>query len=325
MHYPNVVSTFFNNKWAIMPEVMPKLVQVVNNWAVGVKLDKNAAAEAAAAGRPRKLEAVDGNVAVLPVFGIIAQRLTMEQELSEGGTSTEAMGMAFDRLIADSSIGAIVLNIDSPGGSVYGVEELGDKIFKARGTKPIYAVANSLAASAAYWIGTAADKLFVTPSGEVGSVGVLAMHVDFSTFNEKMGVNPTYIHAGKYKVEGHSDAPLDDEAKAAIQASVDGYYESFTNAVAKHRGVSQKDVKSGFGEGRVVRAAQASEMGMADGVKTLEAVLGEMTRNQKPAVRRTASGFREKLELHRKHHVATRMLPPSGVAIPFGINREKKE
>lgn len=301
MHYHNVVGTFFDNKWAMMPEVMPKLVQVVNRWAVGVKLDKEAAAEVVAAGRPRKLETVDGNVAVLPVFGVIAQRLSMMSELSEGGTSTEMLGATFDRAMADSSIGAIVLNIDSPGGSVYGVEELANKIYNARGTKPIYAVANSLAASAAYWIGTAADKLFVTPSGEVGSVGVLAMHVDYSNFNEKMGVTPTYIHAGKYKVEGHSDAPLNDEAKEAIQASVDGYYDSFTGAVAKHRGVSQRDVKSGFGEGRVVRAAKAAEMGMADGVKTLEEVLKEMTRNQKPAVKRTASGFKEKMELHRKH------------------------
>ena len=87
---------------------------------------------------------------------------------------TEAFGAAFDRAAADSSIGAIVLNIDSPGGSVYGVEELADKIYKARGTKPVYAVANSLAASAAYWIGSAASQLYVTPSGEVGSIGVLA-------------------------------------------------------------------------------------------------------------------------------------------------------
>jgi signal peptide peptidase SppA len=301
MHYHNVVGTFFDNKWAIMPEVMPKLVQVVNRWAAGVKLDKEAAAEAVAAGRPRKLEAVSGNVAVLPLFGIVAQRLSMMAELSEGGTSTEMFGAAFDRLLGDSSVGAIVLNIDSPGGSVYGVEELANKIYSARGTKPIYAVANSLAASAAYWIGTAADRLFVTPSGEVGSVGVLAMHVDYSNFNEKMGVTPTYIHAGKYKVEGHSDAPLDDEAKRAIQASVDDYYDSFTSAIARHRGVSQRDVKSGFGEGRVVRGAKATEMGMADGVKTLEAVLGELTRSQKPAVKRTASGFKEKRELQRKH------------------------
>jgi capsid assembly protease len=298
MHYQNVVGSFFDNTWAIIPEAMPKMVQVVNRWAVGVKLDKQAVADIMA-GRPKKLESVEGGVAVLPLFGVVSQRMNMMQEISEGGTSTEMFGLAFDKAMADASVGAIVLNIDSPGGSVYGVEELGDKIYKARGTKPIYAVANSLAASAAYWIGTAADKLFVTPSGEVGSVGVLAMHVDYSKFNEAVGVNPTYIHAGKYKVEGHSDAPLDDEARRAIQESVDSYYDSFTDAVARHRGVASRDVRSGFGEGRVVRAAQAAQKGMADGVRTLESVLTEIMRGQKP--KRTASGFAEKRELSAKY------------------------
>jgi signal peptide peptidase SppA len=298
MHYQNVVGSFFDNTWAMMPEAMPKMVQVVNRWAVGVKLDKAAVAEMMA-GRPKKLEAVDGGVALLPLFGVVSQRMNMMQEISEGGTSTEMFGQAFDAAVASQSVSAIVINIDSPGGSVYGVEELSDKIYKARGTKPIYAVANSLAASAAYWIGTAADQLFVTPSGEVGSVGVLAMHVDYSKFNEAVGVNPTYIHAGKYKVEGHSDAPLDDEARQAIQASVDSYYDSFIDSISRNRAKASKDVRSGFGEGRVVRAAQAVQKGMADGVKTLEAVLGELMRGQKP--KRSASGFAEKRELAAKY------------------------
>lgn len=298
MHYHNVVGMFFDTTWAIMPESMPKLVQVVNRWAVGVKLDKEAVQEITAA-RPRKLESVEGGVAVLPLFGVVAQRMNIMQEVSEGGTSTEMFGAAFDRAIGDSTVGAVVLNIDSPGGSVYGVEELTDKIYKARGSKPIYAVANSLAASAAYWIGSAADQFFVTPSGEAGSIGVLAMHTDWSSFNEKMGVTPSYIYAGKYKVEGHSDAPLDAEAKRAIQASVDGYYDSFLSAVARNRNVSAKTVRNDFGEGRVLRAQKAAEAGMVDGVKTLETVVSELVRGNKP--RRTASGYREKKEIAAKY------------------------
>lgn len=298
MHYHNVVGSFFDNTWAIMPEAMPKLVQVVNRWALGVKLDKEAVQELVAA-RPRKLESVEGGVAVLPLFGVVAQRMNVMQEISEGGTSTEMFGAAFDKAIGDSTVGAVVLNIDSPGGSVYGVEELADKIFKARGSKPIYAVANSLAASAAYWIASAADQFFVTPSGEAGSIGVLAMHADWSQFNEKVGVTPTYVYAGKYKIEGHPDAPLDAEAKRAIQASVDGYYDSFLGAVARNRNVSSKTVRNDFGEGRVLRAKQAAEAGMVDGVKTFEAVVSELVRGNKP--RRTASGYREKKELAAKY------------------------
>lgn len=295
MQYHNVVGSFFDNTWAIMPEAMPRLVQTMNS----VRLDKDALLEIEAA-RPRKVEAVDGNVAVISVLGPMTQRMSLWQEMFSGGTSAEAVGAAFDRSMADSSVGAIVLNIDSPGGSVYGTEELADKIYNARGKgKAIVAVANSLAASALYWVGSSAEQFYVTPSGEVGSIGVLAMHTDWSSYNEKVGVNPTYIYAGKYKVEGNAEAPLDDEAKGAIQASVDSYYDSFTAAVARNRGVSQRDVKSGFGEGRVVRAKQAVEMGMADAVKTLAEVLGDMTRGQKP--RRSASGFAEKRELAAKY------------------------
>lgn len=299
MHYHNVVGSFFDNTWAIMPEAMPKLVSVVNRWAVGIKLDKEAVQEISAA-RPKKLETVEGGVAVLPLFGVVAQRLNIMQEISEGGTSTEMFGRAFDRAIADPSIGAVVLDIDSPGGSVYGVEEVAEKIYKARDVKPVYAVANSLAASAAYWIGSAAGQFFVTPSGEAGSIGVFTMHTDWSKFNETVGVTPTYIYAGKYKVEGQPDAPLADEAKAAIQSAVDSYYDSFTEGVARNRATTTKAVKGGFGEGRVVRAKQAAELGMADGVKTLEQVLGELGRNQQKT-RRTASGFQEKRDLAAKH------------------------
>jgi signal peptide peptidase SppA len=299
MHFPHTVGLFFDNTWAMMPEAMPKMVQAVNRWAIGTKLDKETVAELTA-GRPKKLEAVEGGVAVLPLFGVVAQRMNIMQEISEGGTSTEVFGAAFDRALAEPSVDAIVINIDSPGGSVYGVEELAEKIYKARSTKRIYAVANSLAASAAYWIGSAAEQFFVTPSGEAGSIGVLTMHVDYSNFNEKVGINPTYIYAGKYKVEGHGEAPLDPEARVAIQASVDSYYDSFTDAVARHRGAKQRDVKSGYGEGRVVRAKQAVELGMADGVKTFEQVIGELLRSgSKP--RRSASGFAEKRELLKKH------------------------
>lgn len=299
MHFPHVVGMFFDNTWAIMPEAMPKMVQAVNRWSVGTKLDKDTVAEIVA-GRPKKLEAVDGNVAVLPLFGVVAQRMNIMQEISEGGTSTEVFGAAFDRAMADPSVDAIVMTIDSPGGSVFGVEELADKIYKARGTKKIYAVASSLAASAAYWIGTAADQLYVTPSGQVGSIGVLCMHTDYSKFNEKVGIEPTYVFAGKYKIEGHGEAPLDPEARAAFQASVDSYYDSFTDAVARHRGAKQRDVKNGYGEGRVVRAKAAVEAGMADGVKTYEQLIGELMRTgSKP--RRSASGFAEKRELLKKH------------------------
>jgi signal peptide peptidase SppA len=277
LHYPNVVGAFFDSKWAMAPDALQRCVQVVNRWAIGVKMEKSDVAAMMEA-KAKPIRSVSGKVAVIPVFGVIHQRLSMMDELSYGGSSTEMLGRHFDAAMADSSVQAIVLNIDSPGGGVYGVQELADKIYNARGHgKQIIAVANSLAASAAYWIGSAAEQFVVTPSGEVGSIGVYAMHVDQSKLNESMGVAVNYISAGKFKIEGNPDSPLEAEARSAIQESVNVYYDGFTSAVARHRGVKQSEVKGGFGEGRVVTSDKALSLGMVDRVASFEDVVGKLT------------------------------------------------
>lgn len=272
--YRNVLNAFFGSCWAIMPDKLEAMVDVLSMRAAGESTDFDAR------DKRRPLPSVRGKVQVLPVYGVISQRMNMMMEFS-GGTSTDLLGRAFDRAVADPEIGAIVFDVDSPGGSVFGVQELATKILQARGTKPVVAVANSLAASAAYWIASAADELIVTPSGEVGSIGVYGMHMDWSGYNEKEGIKPTYVSAGKYKVEGHPDAPLGDDAKAAMQESVDTYYEAFVGGVAKARGVKASDVRSGFGEGRVVTADKAVSANMADRVATLEQILTELAGNSR--------------------------------------------
>ena len=127
--------------------------------------------------------------------------------------------------------------LDSPGGSVYGVSELADEIMNARAQKPVIAIANSLAASAAYWIGCSASELYVTPGGEVGSIGVWQAHFDYSQALAAEGVTPTLISAGKYKVEGNPYAPLGEDALGFMQSRVDDYYAVFTKSVARGRGV----------------------------------------------------------------------------------------
>jgi signal peptide peptidase SppA len=208
-------------------------------------------------------------VAVLGVYGIISQRADMFTEMS-GGTSTERLAARFRSAMADQAVKGIVLDVDSPGGGVYGVQELADEIRAARGQKPVVAVANSLSASAAYWIGTAAEELSVTPSGEVGSVGVYAAHEDVSKALETEGVKVTLVSAGRFKTEGNPFEPLSEEARAYMQTRVSDYYDAFVKAVAKGRGVSPDDVRKGFGQGRVVGAKQAVAERMADRVETLD-------------------------------------------------------
>jgi HK97 family phage major capsid protein len=262
--------------WAILPEKLDAICEFLTLRANGQRFTAAEVQARIGEGR-RDAPAQPGGIAVLPLYGVISHRIHMVEDISgPGGTSTEKFGQQLDAALADPSVSAIVLDIDSPGGSVEGVEELAAKILGARGQKRITAVANSLAASAAYWIASAADELVVTPSGMLGSIGVFTVHTDVSEAAADAGLKFTLISAGKYKVEGNMYEPLSEEARAATQEMVDEYYGAFVRGVAKGRDVSVSDVRQGFGQGRVVPARKALALGMADRVATLEQVLAKL-------------------------------------------------
>ena len=219
-----------------------------------------------------------GSIAVLPLHGILGQRMNMMLYYS-GGTSTELFAAEFNKLVNNPDIKAIVCDIDSPGGSVYGLSELADVIFAARGAKPMVAQVNSLAASAAYHIASQFPEIVVTPGADVGHIGVSMLHLNYAQQVENEGIKPYLITAGKYKHEqaqGANLVPVSDEALADWQARVDEVYGRFVSAVARGRGVKPADVRTGFGEGRVVGAAEAVKLGMADRVGTLEQTIARL-------------------------------------------------
>jgi signal peptide peptidase SppA len=210
-----------------------------------------------------------GAVAVVQIRGTIEHHASLWTMLF-GGATTEAIGAEIQALVADESVRAIVLDIDSPGGQVAGTGELADEIYKARGKKPIVALANDQACSAAYWIASAADAIYATPSAIVGSIGVYIMHQDVSKAAEDAGIAVTYIQAGKYKTEANQFEPLGDEATQHLQEIVDDDYDRFVKAVARGRGVTEATVRNGYGQGRVLTAKRAKSLGMIDGIYTLE-------------------------------------------------------
>jgi signal peptide peptidase SppA len=181
--------------------------------------------------------------------------------------------------MADDTVAQVLLDIDSPGGSVYGVQELAAEIAGAR--KPVVAVANSLAASAAYWIGSAASEFHITPGGEVGSIGVWSAHQDISQALAEAGVKVTLISAGEFKVEGNPYEPLTADALAFMQSRIDDYYAAFTKGVAKGRKVGIDAVRSDMGKGRCFGADQALSARMVDSVSTFDEVVSRMQRNIK--------------------------------------------
>src|SRR5690606_37146136 len=135
-----------------------------------------------------------GSIAVVPVRGMIEHRSSFFSEFL-GGASIEALRAALRAALADPEVAAIVLDIDSPGGTVAGITELAAELRAARSVKPIYAVANTLAASAAYWLASQATEVVATPSATVGSIGVLVVHLDQSRALDQAGITPTIIAA----------------------------------------------------------------------------------------------------------------------------------
>lgn len=223
-----------------------------------------------AAKRSARLPAVSGSVAVIPVEGV------MTPKGSWFGPGTQEIGRAFDAAVASPQIGAVVFDMDTPGGMTWGTPELAQKIYDARGAKPIVAVANHLSASAGLYVGSAASKFYVAPSGHVGSLGVYRYHIDRSKQLEGEGVKVTFIHAAPFKVEGNPFEPLSAEAKEVWQKEVDDTYQDFLEAVAKHRGVSTKVASEKFGQGRTLPAKKAIEAGLVDRMATIDTVLSEL-------------------------------------------------
>ena len=281
-----LISEFLSTPWALLPERLSAAAFVLARWNSGlpatadVMASVRADAEAISARRESTNRAGNGAIQVLPMYGVVTQRGNMADDISgPGSMSTQRFAASFRAAMADDSIGAILIDVDSPGGSVYGVQELADEIYRARSTKPVVAIANSLAASAAFWLATSASEFYVTPGGEVGSVGVYAAHQDFSKAMEANGVATTLVSAGKYKTEGNPYEPLGDEARSAMQGRIDEYYGAFTRAVARNRGVNVDAVRGGMGQGRVLGAAAAKAEGMVDGVMTFDEVVKNMSRN----------------------------------------------
>lgn len=287
---------FLSTPWALMPERLQAMTAVLSRWSQGEppsdKTMFQINADRMIRDTRKQMAAANtgSNIAVLPLYGVVTQRANMVDDISGPGcTSTQQFSAALQQLLADNSVSQILIDIDSPGGSVYGVSELAHEIIQARAQKPVIAIANSLAASAAYWIGCSASEFYVTPGGEVGSIGVWQAHFDYSKAFEEDGVKPTLISAGKFKVEGNPYVPLDEQAQAFMQSRVDDYYNAFIQAVSVGRGVSIKDVQSGMGEGRILGAQAALAQNMVDGVATFDEVLAKMQSNVRASTSRNLS------------------------------------
>ncbi len=272
MRYQRILAEVAGLPWAIEPAKGQAIAAFLTRKANGETIPEPEVAAAVAQKRP-KAKARAGEVAVIGMYGVMVQRADVFAEIS-GAVSTEAVGRMLDDAAADPGVTAVVLDIDSPGGSVHGTAELGAKVAALAKSKKVTAVANATAASGAYWVASQASELVVTPSGWVGSIGCYQMHVDRSEELRAAGVAVTLISAGERKTAGNEYAPLDAAGREEIAGWVQGYYDQFVRAVAAGRKVSMTRVREGFGRGGMVLAEAAVKEGMADRVGTLDDVLG---------------------------------------------------
>jgi signal peptide peptidase SppA len=231
------------------------------------------------------LDSAPEGIAVIPIHGSLVKR-SLGMEAASGLTSYGEIAAMLDAALADPQVSGILLDIDSPGGEASGSFELARRVREVAAQKPVWAVANDAAYSAAYAIAASAQRLFVTETGGVGSIGVIALHVDQSVKDAKDGYHYTAITAGAHKNDYSPHEPLSDAAKTELQGEVDRLYAIFTEHVAAMRGLDLEAVRAT--EAGLFFGSNAVAQGLADGVQTLDATLNQFhlylnARNHSPS------------------------------------------
>jgi signal peptide peptidase SppA len=225
-------------------------------------------------------------VAVIPIHGTLVRR-TVGLEAESGLTSYAGLTAQLDAALASPDVAAILLDVDSPGGESGGVFDLADRIRAAAQTKPVWAVANDMAFSAAYALASAASKVFVSRTGGVGSIGVIAMHVDQSERDAQDGVRYTAVFAGDRKNDLNPHEPISSEAHAFLKGEVNRVYGLFVETVARNRGIEAsavRDTEAGLFFGQAAVA-----IGLADAIGTFDDALAQLCESVSPLPKLAAS------------------------------------
>jgi signal peptide peptidase SppA len=238
-------------------------------------------------------------VAVVPLVNVVTRHGYW------GAAGTLQLGRMLQQLDSDPAVGSIVLSVNSPGGSVYGTTELASIVrgIRSRGQTRTVSVADPLMASAATWIGTAADKVYAIESADVGSIGVLNSYADLSEYYANMGIKIDVLRTPDKKARFSGVEPMTDAMRETMQARIDEAYQSFLGAMAENRGVTVSHVESRFGGGEVMGAKDAVAAGLIDGIASLDDTVGQLLESAKigmqQAGRRRAEAARRSLEIEK--------------------------
>lgn len=217
-----------------------------------------------------------GDVSVIEIHGPLVNSNSWLNQLF-GMTGYPEIIDALVEAAQDPETRSIALRINSGGGDASGVEEVGALIQRISSEfKPVVSHTSGIMASAAYWIGSAADGVFSTTTATVGSIGTLAVQQEVTKMLEEDGVTPTVFRSGKYKALGNPYEVLSDEARDVIQAQVDTLGKLFTEQVAANRNVSYETANDVMGQGKTFIGKQASEVGLTDGIVSFDQLVQKM-------------------------------------------------
>jgi len=288
MKYPHIAARVFNTPLLIHPQKLDAIIAGLGDRLLGGQpqiVQVAAATDGARLLAPelfstRRGEAsdrgyriVDG-VAVLNVGGALLHRSRLDMAESTYLLGYNDLAADLEDAMAHPDVHAVLQVYDSPGGEAQGAFEYAQRVFDLRGRKPMHAIADGMALSAAYLGASAADEVAVTTTGYAGSVGVVSRHVDFSRALDKDGITVTHIFAGAHKVDGNPYEPLPEAVRGAWQDEIDGLYTMFVDAVALHRGMDAAAVRKTQAASYAGTAALAS--GLADRITTTDQLISEL-------------------------------------------------
>lgn len=275
---PHLMSRIVGTPLLMAPNRLEPLLNVVHQKLSGIKFDS---VDEDDAREGDEVKACHG-IAVIPVMGTLVRRSSYLTTAC-GMTSYQRLLNQAERAFHDPTIHAVLLEIDSGGGEAGGVFDTAKQLrqLAQASQKPLWAIANEGAMSAAYAIACAADQVFVTTTAEVGSIGVVACHVDQSQSDSMDGLRYTYLFAGDRKVDGNPHQPLTDDAKLSIQGDIDQLYGQFVQLVAAMRGMDEQLLIDT--QAQVYRGADAVAAGLADKVAPLSEVLSLLQQQITPS------------------------------------------
>lgn len=284
MKYPHLAALIFNCPLLVHPGKLDAIIAGLGERLLGAPLQHVGSQVQTPApdmfstrrgpvNEERGYRVIDG-VAVLNTQGALVHRTRFDMADSTYFLGYNTLTADLEHAMDNPDVHAVLRVFDSPGGEVQGAFEAAERTLQMRGKKPLVSIADGMAASAAYLLGSASDELVITKTGYAGSIGVVARHVDFSQALSSSGIKVTHIFAGAHKVDGNPYEPLPESVRSDWQAEIEGIYAMFVDAVARHTGLEAKAIRAT--QARTYAGQKAVDSGLASRIGTTDELISEL-------------------------------------------------